>query len=424
MEAYRIANFTVQALYLLFQLLFMVRLFRHRLPTPVWHWFFVFTAMIWLWVFGRFLESVIYIFFPADNEAYVFAANFQYIGDTLAVAVYLLWNMYIAGYERIADKASFRVLVFTIPVIINILIFTNPSHHLMYTKLIMGQRVEHGYMFYPCFVAMYLELIVGYIVSIRTILRGNSGEKLKKILIFSMYPLLPALAVVIRSLSGVDRFDYTPVVLAVSFYLMYLILFRYSYVNIASVSVENILNQTLHPIIIYDPLKKEVLYENQIAQRDYRKYRDMITPLLNAGETSIEFSNGGKHIRVDVSKIDESENLLVTITDMTVLVEQKNLLQQKLNDQFRLTRSLEEKKRNIDAYLDALDSSESLKEKQILLDATRKEIESALHRIKSNLQLAEASPGNSKKPLEDNLRIAEAAIHIIRSTVSKLRDIS
>ena len=84
MEGYRIANFVLQLAYLLAHVVFTVKILRVRRDTPVWTWFFLFSVSMWLWVSGRFAESVVYLFLPADNAAYVFAANYQYIGITLA----------------------------------------------------------------------------------------------------------------------------------------------------------------------------------------------------------------------------------------------------------------------------------------------------------------------------------------------------
>ena len=159
MELYRIINFIIQSAYLIAHLVFIIALYRRRQSTPVWFWFFGFCIAAWVWVSGRFLETIVYLFFPTNNAFYQFAANYQYIGNTTAAAAYLLWVMYLSGQDRPASSKWFQALVFACPVVICSLVFTNPWHHLIYTKLDMGQRVAHGALFLPCLLWSYLLLL-------------------------------------------------------------------------------------------------------------------------------------------------------------------------------------------------------------------------------------------------------------------------
>ena len=65
MQGFRIANLMIQSLYLVFHLLFILFLYHKRQATPVWIWFFRFSVALWIWVSGRFMETIVYLFFPA-----------------------------------------------------------------------------------------------------------------------------------------------------------------------------------------------------------------------------------------------------------------------------------------------------------------------------------------------------------------------
>ena len=89
----------------------------------------------------------------------------------------------------------------------------------------MGQRVVHGQLFAFCVTWTYLILIAGYIISIIYTFRAGR-DILKRFVMFSIFPLLPAVVTLIRSVSGIDKLDYTPVFMAVSFFLLYLIVIQ------------------------------------------------------------------------------------------------------------------------------------------------------------------------------------------------------
>ncbi|MBQ1402335.1 MAG: hypothetical protein IIY90_03425, partial [Oscillospiraceae bacterium] len=126
---FRIANLIIQSTYLVLHLLFILSLYRRRQPTPVWNWFFYLSVSLWIWVSGRFMETIVYLFFPDNNDAYVFAANYQYIGNTIAAVEYVIWVLYLSGHDRVASSRWFRFFLFLCPVITCTLVFTNELHH-------------------------------------------------------------------------------------------------------------------------------------------------------------------------------------------------------------------------------------------------------------------------------------------------------
>ena len=152
MQGFRIVNLIMQSAYLIGHALFIVMLYRKRQPTPVWRWFFLAAIAMWLWVSGRFMESIVYLFSPTNNDAYVFAANFQYIGNTTATVCYVIWIFHLSGHDRLASSLPLKVFLFGCPVVICTLVFTNQWHHLFYTKLVMGQHGAHGPLFTPCLI--------------------------------------------------------------------------------------------------------------------------------------------------------------------------------------------------------------------------------------------------------------------------------
>ncbi len=331
MESYRIINFIMQTAYLAGHLLFILALVRRRQPTPVWRWFFWLCVTAWLWVSGRLMESVVYLWFPGDNEFYRFAANYQYLGNTAAASAYVLWTLYLDGQDRLASSGWFRALIFASPVIICTLVFTNPWHRLFYTKLDMGERVAHGPLFLPCVLWTYGLLLAGYLISIRFVLR-TERDRARQIVMFSAFPILPAAGVMIRSLTGIDRLDYTPGVMAAGIICLYLCVFSYRYINLVSAPVREIIEQSAHPIGIYDPGKGEFSYLNRIA-KGYPEIREELLPRLSGRADSFEGEFGGRHLSVESAPLTGSDAMLVTVTDTSDLAREQAGIEEQIREQ-------------------------------------------------------------------------------------------
>ncbi len=416
MEPFRIANFVLQLCYLFAHLLFTVKTLRVRRATPVWTWFFLFSVSMWLWVSGRFVESVVYLFFPADNEAYVFAANYQYIGITMAASTYFIWNLYLAGRDRLAGNRLLRALLFLYPVAVCTVVFTNGWHHLFYTKLVMGQRVAHGPLFMPSVLSGYLLMLAGYLISMTDIIRKRD-QVARKLLLFSTFPLLPAAAIAVRSISGIDRFDYTPIVMGIAYLCLYLVVFRYNDAGIVPASMRSAVEQTMHPIGIYDPAQKKYTYENRIAHEQYSQQLSAIAYALpGEGDLDREF------LHVSVVPLPESGEILVTVTDTTELSQQIEKLQDTISELRRVSLALEEENRNIDAYLDTLYHAEGLESKRAMIDEIYSQIAAAFAVLKDNLTAAREAPESAEKPLRDSMLTAENCMVSIRAAVARLRE--
>lgn len=421
MEPYRIINFCIQLVYLAGHLVFLGALYRRRGPTPLWRWFFGLCIALWFWVSGRFLESVVYLFFPDNNPFYQFAANYQYLGDTTAAVCYCIWILYLAGYNRIAEAGWLRAILFACPAVICSLVFTNPWHRLFYTKLDMGERVGHGPLFAPCLIWSYLIIFAGYIVSIRMILKQDH-DRLKKLVLFSFFPLLPAIGVLVRSVSGVDRLDYTPVIMAISTFSMYQLVFKYHYVNIISASIEEVIEQTFHPIGIYDPAGERLSYANRIAQQEYNEAMERFVKEKPETAGRFERSYCGRQMLFETASLAEGQGVLITATDTSQIAQEQAMLDERIHKLEKLGEELEEARRNIDAYLDSAFSSEGLERKMALVDETWALVRQVLHKVEENLEEAKAHKSGAEERLRDNLNLTQECIAVIRRTVAQLRE--
>lgn len=420
MDGFRIANFAMQAVCVTVHLLFIFGFLRRRQSTPIWRWFLVVTVGLWMLISGRFMESVAYLFLPS-NAFYTFAVYWQFVGTTYATFSYLFWNLHLAGWERAAESKTLRIGIFTVSTAFCGVICTNHWFHLFYKKLLMGEPVDHGIAHTPWIVWVYGMLFVGYVISLINIIR-HGKQKIRRILVFSMFPLFPAIAALIRSVTGVDELDATPVVVAVSVFCMYLIVFRRNYVNLIPQSMESALEQTESALVVFDRERGEILYKNRAAA----SYGDELKKILErAGraEGIRELECGQTVLSVRISEYGDGKSLLATMTDVTPIADQRKKLEEEVSERDKAVRELEDKRRNIDAYLEALYEIPDLKEKQTAFDGAKAEALQAFEDIEGLLSGAMENIGGSAPMLNETIGRCETTVASVRAAVSKLKEV-
>ncbi len=274
MEIYRIINLIMHAIYLPLNLGFIILLFRNRQSSPIWKWFVTVVIGLWIMVSTRFMDSILYAFYP-DNRLYRFEVYLQLISTTIATAAFLLWNLYLAGKDNIADKKSFRAFVFSISAFVCVIVSTNSYTKLFYKQVEMGKEHIHGVLWIPCFLIVYGMLFAGWLISIKNILHEGS-EKVKRIIIFSLYPFGPAIAGLVRSITKVDELDFTPVVMTVSVFCLYSIVFKNNYANIVPQSMKEALNYTESGLAVFSATDGTIEYCNKSSGK---KYNDILAEI-------------------------------------------------------------------------------------------------------------------------------------------------
>lgn len=418
---YRIANFLMQAVYLPIHLYFIIMLIRHKQPTPIWKWFIIVVSGLWGLILGRFIETCLYLFW-VNNVAYNVAVDVTLLSTTVATMSFLFWNLYITRHENVATNKAFRALIFVLSGSVCVLIATNPHHHLFYSELNLIGAKTHGRAFIPCVFIVYGMLFAGLVISIIHIVKYEDN-KVMRIIVFSMYPILPGVTNLIRSLSGNDTLDFNPIVMSLSILCLYDIVFKRSYVGVVAESMESVINQTRTPIVVYDSSDNSVRYENDAAI-ERKQILQKLIPMLGDSEKTVEESFDGRVVRAVSTRSREKGEYIATFSDVTDIVYQRRKVEEQLAKQDKLLVELDEQKRNIEAYLEALYSIPDLKEKQEMTEKVQVMIAQAFARMKTNLEIASFGDDSAKAALEENLSIAQETITTIRKAVAKLKEVS
>lgn len=422
MDWYRIANFIMQAVYLPIHLYFIITLIRHKQPTPVWKYFIFIVAGLWGLIFGRFIETCLHLFW-INNVAYNIAVDITLLSTTVATMSFLFWNLYIARHDKLATSREFKLVMMMASGAVCFIIASNPIHHLFYSELDLVGAKTHGSLFIPCVIIVYGMLFAGLVISIVHIIKYEDKKALR-IIVFSMYPILPGVTNLIRSFSGVDNIDFNPIVMSLSILCLYQIVFKQSFVGVVAESMEGVINQTRTPIVVYNSKDSSVLYENSAAVRYHDSIIKEMIPALGAKAQTIEQSFDGRVVRAVSSETKDKDEFIATFTDVSDVVYQRRKVEEQLEKQSRLLSELDEQKRNIEAYLEALYSIPDLKEKQEMTEKVQHMISEAFTQMKQNLTIAAEGGEGAQAALAENLRIAQETITTIRKAVARLKEVS
>lgn len=416
-EHLRIVSVIMEATYLFFHLIFVIRLFRQRQQSPVYKCFFFVVLGLWGIVGGGLWENLLLLIYQ-DDFLYALEKDYQLSSTTLATLSFLFFNLYLSGCDRLCENRIFRWGIVSISLAVCAVFCTNPLHRMFYVNLELTGDKSHGALFYPCVFVVYGMLFAGLMVSIVYIIR-NGENKLRRVLVFSMYPILPAVTNLLYSILGRGALDLNPLIMTVSLYCLYVIVFRKGYVKMLSQSVESILNQSEHGVAVFDNSGR-IIYQNDTMKKSFEMSFSELTGLLD-GENAVEKKFGDRFLRI-TSRNTGISDIQITVTDLTEIKRQQLLLERQLEDSNALKKSLEDKKNNIDAYLDTLYEIPRLKEKQELVSETRSEIEQAFKQFEDNLETALKNREDAQKVLDDNIALSEITIARVRSTVSVLKE--
>ena len=127
-------------------------------------------------------------------------------------------------------------------------------------------------------------------------------------------------------------------------------------------------------------------------------------------------------LRISVSKLGEGSQRLITMTDMTSLSQRRARLKEEVESRDAAVRELEDRRRNIDAYLEALYEIPDLKERQELFDKVQHDTERAFDTMLGNMeQAADDIPGCGPL-LEENLETARKSLAEVRAAVARLKE--
>ncbi len=300
--------------------------------------FSIMCLLISVYIFGYVMELN-----SPDLNWMLFWNNFQYFGLPFFPAFWLIFSIQYAGKERCL-KPPVIAGILAVPVFDFILHLTNGSHHLFYAS---ARLMDNG-----LFPVMYLEK--GSLYFIQSVFSGaclaisaffilyrfrlSSKKERSSNIIAIISSFLPCAGIVlITANAGPLGIDYAALLFPVSCMLLLLSIFKYQFLNLKPLAVNNVYESTNNGIIVldgniivdYNPAAAAIFEElgKDALSKSFYAVLGLHGPLLDAvaekKEEQLEIRKDGisKYYYITVSDINIDGHFaggsIITLTDIT-----------------------------------------------------------------------------------------------------------
>ena len=220
----------------------------------------IFSAALFIWV-GSLLGMK---YTDPDNMVLLYVwDSLSNVASTL-VPVIMLSISIVYTQNRVRLTKKFLLLLI-IPVISIIVVWTNPFHHIFYkTFSILAEEVEFGFYMYINAIYSYGCLIAALYLMIRFAIK-NSRYYLKQILIFCTGNLLPMIVSLLATLQVFNlSITATPLSFIITIIMHGLAIFRFQFLNLTPIALENILNRISDSYAVINDRMLVVDYNKQL----------------------------------------------------------------------------------------------------------------------------------------------------------------
>ena len=220
--------------------IFIVKMSRQREIKLIHKIYMILSAALVVW-----LISIIALKFTAPDNMQMLAAweALSYLGATIAPVMAVdITLAFTRGWEKIS-KWTYLLLV--IPVITNIIVWTNPLHNLFYINFSLNiNEVEFGPWFYINAAYVFICMAYAVIAIIRFAVSSRTNLYLKQAIFFSVGNLLP-IVVNIVALTQVTSLSIaaTPLAFLGTIIFHGIAIYRLHLLDIKPIAMQQVLNQ-------------------------------------------------------------------------------------------------------------------------------------------------------------------------------------
>lgn len=220
------------------------------------------TASEWALAYAMELAS-------SELSLQIFWAKVQYFGISFVSVSFLLFALTYAQHQRILKSKLFWSL-WIIPLICIALVWTNESHHLIWTEVTQKNydsyvmaSFEHGPAFYAFVVYSYLMLLAGTIILINQAVKAQAefrGQSL--LLVFGVLINWVGNIVYVSGANPIPGLDWTPLCLILSGIIYSIGLFQFRILDLVPVAGETVLESMDDIVIVLDDRERVVYLNN------------------------------------------------------------------------------------------------------------------------------------------------------------------
>ncbi|MEA5018506.1 MAG: histidine kinase N-terminal 7TM domain-containing protein [Erysipelotrichaceae bacterium] len=175
------------------------------------------------------------------NQLY-FWDSLTYIGVAFAPAFSLVIALsFVNHYEKMP---KLYLAFFVIPFITNIMVWTNPLHHLHYVNFsVLAQEVIFGPYIYFSGLYSYLCMTSAVIIMLNFTIKSQNGLYLKQALMFALSNLIPVIVSALATFKILDLpITATPIAFIITIILHGFSISKLNYLSITPIAMQHVLN--------------------------------------------------------------------------------------------------------------------------------------------------------------------------------------
>ena len=247
-------------------------------------YFLIYLVELFMWTACVLAQSYCASF--GNTNLIIIFENLVYIGvSTIVVSILMIGRTFYYSGEK-KQTYSYAFIYFIIPIITQIVIWTNPLHHFFYITYDFFDRnlIEVGWYFYIHTIYSYSCLLIGMYYIVRFTVK-SIGDAFWQALLICIGTVIP-LVVNVCYTFGIGNFTVysTPVAFIITMLTYFLGVSRFSLLRISPIALKTVINKTSDLYIVIDENMKiidynEPFYSVFFAQSGSKRKEDIIEAL-------------------------------------------------------------------------------------------------------------------------------------------------
>ncbi|MBQ9942197.1 MAG: hypothetical protein IJP03_04225, partial [Christensenellaceae bacterium] len=300
------AEFYIMLVTLSMLIVMLVAVCRMKNKRLLHHMFIMLTVELIMWHVGVLLSS---FYMKNDPAMFVYMDNITYLGSAATPPTMVLLGL---TYGKRIERFSKKLLpLFAIPLLTQLLVWTNDFHHLFFADYSLQTGYSLGPLFYIHGVYSYLCMLLGMGLLIVSAVRSSGTMSMQAVLIV-VAAIIPVFTNTGYTL-GIPGFSTysTPMAFTISVLLLILGMTRFSLLRITPVALQTVIDRISDSFLVVDVNEWRVL--------DYNKsFQDQFVPSgLARGKVSLKKVIEESSIPVDFRQ-RFFENLQAVSRDMAI----------------------------------------------------------------------------------------------------------
>ncbi len=378
--------------------------YSYRKRTSNLHTYFIFLMLsVFFWCLGAGME-----FFSIAVWAKISWIKISYLGVATAAPLWFIFVLNYVGYEKYL-KPAYMVVIFTIPLLVLIMAFTNEWHGLLWPSIIPISHqpgdlliYEHGPVFWANIIYSFVLILTGITLLIRMFI-NSSIQYRHQISILILVGLVPLIfsSLYANHTIPVPGLDFTPFALTISAVLLAVSIFKFHFLDILPVAHKILFKSMINGVLVFDDNEKLVEVNSAASimgispedvGKDINDVLDKFEELKSIYKTYKSESEiflgepANRWVQVQITPIYDDKNIF----------KGRLLIIQDINKRKTLEKELEK----------------SLEEKELMM----KEIH---HRVKNNLMIIQSLLQLQSRYIND-----ENVLNIFRESQSRIRSMA